>query len=595
MATASDLQQLYVGYFGRAADQEGLNFWLEAINNGGLSLDNVHASFVQSEEYQAQYEGLSSSDLVAQVYLNVLGRPAEAEGLAFWADALDAGSITEDQLIEGILSGLSPRDALIISNKVTVANYYTAVRGAEYNEADKTASGDILVGVNANVESVAAALQDIADNVEGPGASNDELAAALANLQAAVDAQEAYAKAVLGTAAATSSDVVGDAEAEIADSLSDAVSDLNAAITDVGATGITTGDSAAIVQVRLTEANTAAASAVTTAQGAVNAVAGLNVAASNYVKALAANKAAVDAAAVAQTEENAELARFNVLNSSTLAVDTATGAVGTGATAVLEVVAGNLVVANAYLNATGRTEAQKEAANALLTDVQARLAADRAADSAETAVVAAADRVETLDPVELDAGGAYVSGTVIDSDGFTLTDGLVADLIEARAEQTALAEAVVAFNEASAAAAEWVELGDAIVDAGDAITDLGFDLVQFSTSVTATADDEVFVFTGTAATGAATITDFAGDDVLFVGTGYVQGTDSDLTAPGIQGGNNAALEVFFTQDGANVVVSIETSEFGSNAATPEFHAITLTGVTVDQLSFDASTGFVSLA
>lgn len=56
MATASDLQQLYIGYFGRAADQAGLDFWVEAINNGGLSLANVRASFVQSTEYTAKYQ-----------------------------------------------------------------------------------------------------------------------------------------------------------------------------------------------------------------------------------------------------------------------------------------------------------------------------------------------------------------------------------------------------------------------------------------------------------------------------------------------------------------------------------------------------------
>ena len=64
---------------------------------------------------------------------------------------------------------------------------------------------------------------------------------------------------------------------------------------------------------------------------------------------------------------------------------------------------------------------------------------------------------------------------------------------------------------------------------------------------------------------------------------------------GASRGIGKAIGLRAAQDGANVVVSIETSEFGSNAATPEFHAITLTGVTVDQLSFDASTGFVSLA
>lgn len=589
MATASDLQQLYVGYFGRAADQEGLNFWLEAINNGGLSLDNVHASFVQSEEYQAQYEGLSSNDLVAQVYMNVLGRPAEAEGLAFWAGALDAGSITEDQLIEGILSGLSPRDALIISNKVTVANYYTAVRGAEYNEADKVASGDIIAGVDGDVESVAIALQDIADNVEGPGASNDELAAALLNLEAAQEAQLAYARSYLDDEAGT---VLG-AQGDIADAVSDAQDAVNDAIGDLNVTtaAITFGtDSASVVQTKLNDATTNAARAVTNAQTAVNAETGLNAAATAYARTLTAFDAADDAYDAAVVTQNAELASFNVNNGGAPLTVNANGTVGTvGTTEVLVLNNGQLSVSSTYLNADGRTEAQKTAAQNLLADVQARLAAEDVRDDALTAVTNAADRVDTLDGT-----------TTIAADGYTLTAGLVATLVEARAEQVALAEAIADLNEANAVAAEFAELDEAITDAGTAIADLGFDLVSVANGAVVAdnvgdpAEDEVFIFAGTDATGAAVIADFSGDDVLFVGTGYVQGTDSDLTT-GIQGGNNAALEVFFTQSGANVVVSIETSEFGSNAATPEFHAITLTGVTVDELSFDANTGFVSVA
>lgn len=578
MATASELQQLYVGYFGRAADQTGLNFWLEAINNGGLSLQNVHTSFVQSEEYTAQYEGLSSSDLVAQVYLNVLGREADADGLAFWANAIDTGVISEDQLIEGVLSGLSPADALIVSNKVTVANYYTAVRGDAYGEADKAQSGDILLGVNGQTSTVATALQTIADTVDGPGASNDALAAALLSLEAAQNAQEAYAQAYLDDENGT----VGAAATAIADAVTAARSDLNDAITAVGGTTIGGSDSNAIVQVRLTEATNAAATAVTNAQSAVNNVPGLNVAASSYANALTAHNNAVAAADAAELTQNAELARFNVVNNSTATIDSQTGVVA----GVLAVTNGQLAVSNSFL-ATAN-DAQKAAANDLLVDVQARLNADAAEARTLASVTAAADRVKTLD-----------SNAVVDTDGYTLTAGLVSNLVQARANQAELVEEIADYNEAQADAAQWASLGQAVTDAGDAIADLGYTIVDVAdqANVTAGASDEVFFFTGTGAAGSATIGGFDGGDVLFVGTGYVLGTDSDPATAGIQGGNNAALEVFFTQldNNGGVLVSIETSPFGSNAAQPELQQITLTGVTVDQVSFDANTGFVTHA
>ena len=578
MATASELQQLYVGYFGRAADQTGLNFWLEAINNGGLSLQNVHTSFVQSEEYTAQYEGLSSSDLVAQVYLNVLGREADADGLAFWANAIDTGVISEDQLIEGVLSGLSPADALIVSNKVTVANYYTAVRGDAYGEADKAQSGDILLGVNGQTSTVATALQTIADTVDGPGASNDALAAALLSLEAAQNAQEAYAQAYLDDENGT----VGAAATAIADAVTAARSDLNDAITAVGGTTIGGSDSNAIVQVRLTEATNATATAVTNAQSAVNNVPGLNVAASSYANALTAHNNAVAAADAAELTQNAELARFNVVNNSTASIDSHAGVVA----GVLAVTNGQLAVSNSFL-ATAN-DAQKAAANDLLVDVQARLNADAAEARTLASVTAAADRVKTLD-----------SNAVVDTDGYTLTAGLVSNLVQARANQAELVEEIADYIAAQADADQWASLGQTVTDAGEAIADLGYTIVDVAdqANVTAGASDEVFFFTGTGAAGSATIGGFDGGDVLFVGTGYVLGTDSDPATAGIQGGNNAALEVFFTQldNNGGVLVSIETSPFGSNAAQPELQQITLTGGTVDQVSFDAHTGFVTHA
>jgi len=586
MATASDLQQLYVGYFGRAADQEGLNFWLEAINNGGLSLDNVHASFVQSAEYVAQYDGLSSRDLVAEVYLNVLGRTAEAEGLAFWADALDSGAITEDQLIEGLLSGLSASDALIVSNKVTVANYYTAQVGAAYSESDKAASGAILDTVDARVASVSAALTEVA---KVTGVTNSELAVVLAALESASDAQVAYAETVMGLAAGkATSTTVNDATLKLSTNVTNETTDLNIAIGNINVSSqqIVSGDTRAVVEAKLAAAQTNAATSVTNAQAAVNGVTGLAAAAKNYATAVATFDSATKEVAATDIAQKAALASFNEFNGTTaspLAI-TATGVTGVIA---IDATTGAVSVLPAY-SATA-TASQLAAANTLVTAISADLAADKALATAGTGLQTAVTAVQNIET-------SAVATTAPDG---KLNGGLVAALETAKAEQVALTKAVGEYNDAVTAKAQFDELTKAISDVNDDLKALGFELVDAATATDGTdpALDEVFVFNGTGVAGTATI-NFNGDDVLFVGTGYSLGADSDLVTPGIQGGNNAVLEVFFVQAAASTVqVHIETSAFGSSVTgTPETNVITLTGVTsVDQLSFDASTGLVSLA
>ena len=74
-------------------------------------------------------------------------------------------------------------------------------------------------------------------------------------------------------------------------------------------------------------------------------------------------------------------------------------------------------------------------------------------------------------------------------------------------------------------------------------------------------------------------------DKLFIGTNYVQGAD-------ITKGNNSALEFFVKNDASGTaVVSVETSTFGSSAATPEVIQITLTGHSAADVSF--ASGFIT--
>lgn len=583
MATASDLQQLYVGYFGRAADQEGLDFWLEAINNGGLSLDNVHASFVQSAEYNALYEGLSNSDLVTQVYLNVLGRGVEAEGLAFWAGALDAGTITQDQLIEGLLSGLSANDALIVQNKVTVANYYTTQVGAAYGEADKATSAGFLADVDGTLTSVSAALNLV--NGVVPGGVPSALATALAQLEAAQNAQQAYATALQEEGDTDPSDDVADVDALYGATGTQLAADI-ATFNTASSVDIAAGDSAAVIAQKISEATTAAQTAVTNAQTALNTTVGPALV-NSYNAALVKFNGAEAAATVATANQAGALATFNVLDDST--VDLTTLNSDGEITGLFELDNGNLVISSSYANNSGTTADELKAANDLLAVVQARVAADKAAESAKDALVKQAELVEAKD-----------SGATADADG-VITNGLLGALAAAKTAQTALSEAVEELAATNKIIAEWTDLVDEVGDAEAAIEDaapegLGYTIqyVADGATVIANGSDDVFIFTETASGNTASIA-LDGDDVLFVGTGYSLGVD-DATKGGLQGGNNAQLEVFFVLNSGVVEAHIETVEFGSSATIQDTNVITLTGVTaLDGVTFDANTGFIALA
>ncbi|WP_419096354.1 DUF4214 domain-containing protein [Pseudomonas sp. UBA7530] len=583
MATASDLQQLYIGYFGRAADQAGLNFWLDAINSGGLSLDNVHTAFVNSDEYNAQYEGMTVSEKVAAVYENVLGRVADEAGLEFWTNAINTGLITEDQLIEGLLSGLSANDAAIISNKIVVANYYTSAKGDAYVEASKAESADILAGVDATVASVSAALNDVAAVT---GVSNAQLASALATLDAAQDAQQAYAEAYLGDAATKTPADVATAQGDINAAVGTAAGALNTAITAVGGTAVVPGtDSAANITVKIQSATTLAANNVAAARTEVGTVTGLTAKVNTFNTQLAAFENAVTAANAASLEQDAEQAKFEVVNGAAVTIN------GNGTIANIIVLdsSNNLVLDSTY--AAGANPTQLAAANELLKDIKANLAAAKA----QTDAAAALDKTGAeIDALSTDSYTAVAGDTAGSFSG-----GPAAALVEALAEQKALADAIPKFNEAAADAAEYQALADAITAAETAITSgLKYSLEVLDSGDTGsnTAND-VFVVGDNDVTLDTAVGLNAGD-VLFVGPGYKLGTDTDKTSVTVEGGDASVLEVFLTQaNGAgNVFVVVEQTAFGSNAATQEVTTIELAGVTdISKVSFDAQTGLISIA
>lgn len=99
------LVELYIAYFNRAPDAEGLNFWTLAVING-TSLDEAANFFFNQPETRALYgTELDTPVFITSVYVNVLGRGPDDAGRVFWEQEITSGRITEGGFIRDFLLG----------------------------------------------------------------------------------------------------------------------------------------------------------------------------------------------------------------------------------------------------------------------------------------------------------------------------------------------------------------------------------------------------------------------------------------------------------------------------------------------------------
>jgi hypothetical protein len=83
--------RLYYAYFLRSPDIAGLKFWAGQLGTGASTLA-VSNEFAKSAEFQNTYGSLNNAEFVELVYQNVLGRPADLSGRAFWLEQMAAGT-----------------------------------------------------------------------------------------------------------------------------------------------------------------------------------------------------------------------------------------------------------------------------------------------------------------------------------------------------------------------------------------------------------------------------------------------------------------------------------------------------------------------
>ena len=175
------IEGLYVAFYHRAADQEGLDYWLQRADEStnGDYMYELAAGFAQNSQFEAEYGSLDDENFVKAVYQNVLnGVDDDANAIAYWEDRVDAvgrdGMVAE--FVKAVLEydgddaeGIARQE--FFQNRVDVAKSFTETLAEESNpvnfdhldqDSAYLASQAVIESVvdDASLESVLAFIED---------------------------------------------------------------------------------------------------------------------------------------------------------------------------------------------------------------------------------------------------------------------------------------------------------------------------------------------------------------------------------------------------------------------------------------------------
>jgi hypothetical protein len=120
----SDVAGLYAALFGRAAERDGLDYWVQQLD-AGQSVAQIAQAMYDTAPARDYYPLSSTNqEIIAKFYLNVLGRTADTDGLNYWTAKLNAGATKGAVIAEMItaVNSYAGSDAAALSSKSLFQN-----------------------------------------------------------------------------------------------------------------------------------------------------------------------------------------------------------------------------------------------------------------------------------------------------------------------------------------------------------------------------------------------------------------------------------------------------------------------------------------
>jgi hypothetical protein len=159
-ADLKTLEELYVAFFNREPDADGLQYWMTQFH-AGQSLtsiaDGFYSAAVQYSDLTHYSAGMSQADFVKVIYANVLGRsgataPPDTD-VNHWAGLLASGVETHGSLVEMMLGSASTfkGDATwgwvadLLDNKAAVADWLAVREGISYNDPQASITNGMAI------------------------------------------------------------------------------------------------------------------------------------------------------------------------------------------------------------------------------------------------------------------------------------------------------------------------------------------------------------------------------------------------------------------------------------------------------------------
>ncbi|MCG5495845.1 DUF4214 domain-containing protein [Ectothiorhodospira variabilis] len=170
--------EIYLATLGYAPDVEGVDYWVENIRSDpSWTPTTVAQSFFDQPLVQEAYpESLGYGPLIESLYENLFDRPADAEGRAYWIEALETGRVQRNEMIIALIDGGwgnpdAEQDMARFGNRVRVALEfvdYQRQQGLAYDSLEagqqrqvRAAGREVVSGVTHEAASYHAAVARI--------------------------------------------------------------------------------------------------------------------------------------------------------------------------------------------------------------------------------------------------------------------------------------------------------------------------------------------------------------------------------------------------------------------------------------------------
>lgn len=125
--SVAPVARLYYSAFDRIPDAAGLGFWLQHAQTG-MPLDAIADAFALTPEFAEVYGAARNADFIDLIYQNALGRAPDAAGKAHWVEQLAQGNASRADVLGAIAA--SPEMAAATSAAIKVIAQYHGITGS---------------------------------------------------------------------------------------------------------------------------------------------------------------------------------------------------------------------------------------------------------------------------------------------------------------------------------------------------------------------------------------------------------------------------------------------------------------------------------